>query len=387
MKLATTAIVFCVCALVLLGLVSLYSAGMAGGNAAKLGPQAVWLGIGVVACIAFTFLDYRVLARMAWVIVPVTLLLLLLVLIPGVGQKINGARRWLNFGGFNVQPSELAKLALIIGLAAYCQWQQRRMGEFKRGLLIPGAGAAALLGLVLLEPDFGTAMLLAAVAGSMLVIAGVRLRYIAPIALVGLVAFTLLVLANANRSERIDAWLNPEQHKDGLGYQAYQAMLALGRGGVTGVGLGDSRQKLGFIPEHHTDFILAVIGEEFGLAGTLPLLLVFAVLVAAMLAVARCAADPFGFYLACGIAFLIGLQAFINIGVVTSVLPNKGMALPFVSYGGSSLVIMLSAVGMVLSVARRGEAPVKTKRAGRKTSKETGKSNPFSSGNPEAQFS
>jgi len=377
MKLAATVIVFCVCTLVLLGLVTLYSAGMSGDGSKYMVTQMVWASLGLVACAAFALMDYRLLARVAWVVVPVVLLLLLLVLVPGVGTVKNGARRWLSFGSFNVQPSEMAKLALIIGLAAYCHWQQRRMSEFKRGLLVPGAGVALMLGLIFLEPDFGTTMLLAAVAGTMLLIAGVRLRHIAPIALVGLVAFVLLVLANPNRRERVMAWLQPELHKQDRGYQSYQAMLALGRGGVTGVGLGDSRQKLGFIPEHHTDFILAVIGEEFGLVGTLMLLAIFSTLFCAILSVARAASDPFGFYLATGIAFLVGLQAFINIGVVTSVLPNKGLALPFVSYGGSSLLVMLGAIGMVLSVARRGETPAK---------KNSAKANPFSTSRTAAQF-
>ncbi len=378
MKLATTVIVFCVCTLVLLGLVSLYSAGMWKDGSRYVTKQSVWLALGLTACVAFTLMDYRLMARLIWVLAPVTLLLLVLPFVPALAEDINGARRWIRFGPVTVQPSELAKLTLIIGLAAYFVNNQRHMGEFKRGLLFPLAGAGVFLVLIFKQNDYGTTLLLACVAGVLLVVAGVRIRHFAPVAAVGLFAFAMLILANPTKLRRIDAWINPQEHLQESALQAYKAMIALGSGGITGVGLGDSRLKLGYIPENHTDFILSVIGEEFGLVGTLTLLAFYVALFVAILAVARSAADPFGFYLAVGIAFLIGLQSFINIGVVTSVLPNKGIALPFVSYGGSSLIVMLSAIGIVLSVALRGEAPVKQKKAA--------KANPFTTTGAASQF-
>jgi cell division protein FtsW len=363
MKFATTLLVFCVCALLMLGLVILYSAGMATAGPKYMVTQLVWATLGAMACAIVTAVDYRVLRKVVWILLVVSAVLLVLVLIPGIGKKVGGARRWLSVGGLTFQPSELAKLALIIALAHYCDWQQRYMKEFKRGLLFPGLGIAVIIGLIFKEPDYGTTMLLASVAGVMLLLAGVRWMYFVPPAVLGISGFAVAVMTNPVRMKRVMAWLNPESAKETVGYQADQAMLALGRGGLTGVGLGDSRQKLGFVPEHHTDFIFAVIGEELGFIGTLAVVLVFVALVLSILFIARRARDLFGFYLASGIAFLIGLQAFINIGVVTSTLPNKGLPLPFVSYGGSNLFMMLVAIGLVLSVAARGEVRQRSARA------------------------
>jgi cell division protein FtsW (lipid II flippase) len=188
----------------------------------------------------------------------------------------------------------------------------------------------------------------------MLLIAGVRWRFIAPPVVVGLLGFGLSLWHDPMRIKRIFGWLYLEEHKEGVGYQAYQAMLGLGAGGLTGLGLGNSRQKLGFLPEHHTDFIFSVLGEELGLVATLLVLAAFTALVICGIYIALKAPDPFGRFVAAGITFLIGLQAFINIGVVTSALPNKGLSLPFISYGGSNLLVMLTGIGLLLSIARQG---------------------------------
>ena len=209
-----------------------------------------------------------------------------------------------------------------------------------------------MLGLIFVEPDRGTTILLAAVSGSLLLVAGVRWKHILVPASVGAAGLAVSILHDPMRMKRIFSWWDLEQHKDGVGYQAYQAMIALGSGGWTGLGLGNGRQKLGFVPEHHTDFIFSIIGEELGLVATLLIVVAFVVVAICGIYIALNARDPFGFLLATGITFLIGLQAAINIGVVTSALPNKGLPLPFISYGGSNLLAMLTCVGILFSVAR-----------------------------------
>jgi cell division protein FtsW len=216
-----------------------------------------------------------------------------------------------------------------------------------------------MLGLVFVEPDRGTTILLAAVSGAMLLIAGVRWKYIIPPVLLGAAGLAVSLLHDPMRLRRIFSWWDMEQHREGVGYQAYQAMIALGSGGWMGLGLGNGRQKLGFVPEDHTDFIFSIVGEELGLIATLLVVLAFVVIAICGIYIALRARDPFGSLLAAGITFLISLQAAINIGVVTSALPNKGLPLPFISYGGSNLLAMLTCVGLLFSIARH--APVREK--------------------------
>jgi cell division protein FtsW len=251
----------------------------------------------------------------------------------------------------------LAKLALLIALAWYGEHYQRQMSTWKRGILLPGLFIALVLGLIFKEPDRGTTILLASVSGLMLLIAGVRWKYIIPPIVAALAGLGLSLWHDPMRTKRIFAWLYLEENKSGVGYQAYEAMVALGAGGWTGLGLGNGRQKLGFVPEHHTDFIFSIIGEELGLIATLLVVIAFVAIVVSGIWIALNSRDTFGLLLGCGISFLIGLQAFINIGVVTSALPNKGLPLPFISYGGSNLLIMLGAVGILLSIARQARAP------------------------------
>jgi cell division protein FtsW len=215
---------------------------------------------------------------------------------------------------------------------------------------------ALVLGLIFPEPDRGTTILLAAVSGVMLLTSGVRWLYLLPPAVLATGGLVFSLIHDPVRFARILSWLHPEEHKSAAGYQAWQAMIALGAGGPMGLGLGNGRQKLGFVPEHQTDFIFSVLGEELGLVATLAVVLVFVTLVICGVCIAWQARDTFGMLLAAGITFLIGLQAFINIGVVTSALPNKGLPLPFVSYGGSNLVMNLVGIGILLSIGRRSEA-------------------------------
>lgn len=356
MKFAVTTLAFCVAALMALGLVMLYSSSMTQDGVHYLMLQLVWCVCGLTLCAVATTLDYQLLRKFAWPIFLMAVALLVLVLVPHIGRKINGARRWFDFHGIRFQPSEIAKLALVILLAWHGHYFQRHMQTLGRGVVLPGIFIALVLGLVFVEPDRGTTILLAAVGGAMLLLAGVRWKYIVPPVVLGAVALAISLLSDPMRRKRILSWWDLEQHKDGVGYQAYQAMLALGNGGWTGLGLGNGRQKLGFVPEDHTDFILSVIGEELGLIATLFILLAFIIIVICGIYIALHSRDTFGFLLGTGVTLLIGLQAAINIGVVTSALPNKGLPLPFISYGGSNLLAMFTCVGILFSIARHAQA-------------------------------
>jgi cell division protein FtsW len=354
MRLASTIMMTCVGALLALGMVMLYSSSMVQVGARYLIMQLVWCGLGLGVCLLAGGMDYRLLKRFHFplILLGISVVLLVLVFVPGIGMKINGAHRWLNLGVARFQPSELAKVALIITLAWYGERYQRHMGAFGRGLLIPGALIALIVGLIFIEPDRGSAMLMAAVSGVLLLVAGVRWVFILPPLFLGLVGMAVSIVHDPMRMGRIVSWVNLEENKEGVGYQAWQAMLALGSGGWAGLGLGNGRQKLGFVPEHHTDFIFSIIGEELGLIATMSVIGAFVVLFLCGIYIAWNARDVFGQLLAAGLTFLIGLQAFINIGVVTSALPNKGISLPFISYGGSNLLMMLFSVGILFSIAR-----------------------------------
>ena len=356
MRFAVTTLAFCVAALLALGLVMLYSSSMTQDGAHFLILQLVWCACGLMLCAAATALDYRLLKKLALPIFLIALVLLVLVLVPHIGRKINGARRWFDFHGMRFQPSEFAKLALVIVLAWYGHHFQRYMQTLGRGVVVPGILIALILGLVFVEPDRGTTILLAAVSGAMLLLAGVRWKFIVPPVILGALTLAVSILFDPMRMKRVVSWWDLEQHKDGVGYQAYQAMIALGSGGWTGLGLGNGRQKLGFVPEDHTDFILSIIGEELGLVATLFILLAFVTIVICGIYIALRSRDTFGFLLGAGITLLIGLQAAINIGVVTSALPNKGLPLPFISYGGSNLMAMFTCVGILFSIARHAQA-------------------------------
>jgi cell division protein FtsW len=352
MKAATALLLFAVLGLVVLGIVTLVSASTGQPEARFLTMQPIWAGLGLVACGAAAWVDYRFLKKIWWVPLLVALVLLALVWVPGIGIAKKGAARWIGYGSFRLQPSELAKVALILALAWYGHRFQRNMGSFFRGLCIPAIGVSAVLFLVFREPDVGTTLVLAGVSGVMLLVAGVCWRYVVPPALLGLAAVALFVAHDPLRSDRVYAWLHPEETRLDKGLQTYQSVAAFGSGGVKGVGLGEGRQKLGFVPEHHTDFIFSVIGEELGLVATLSVLAAFLTILICGVYIAWNAADTFGMLLASGVTFLIAFQVLVNVGVVTGALPNKGLALPFLSYGGSNLVVMLASVGLIINVGR-----------------------------------
>ncbi|MEE2947144.1 MAG: putative lipid II flippase FtsW [Verrucomicrobiota bacterium] len=364
MKFASTTLVFVVSALLALGLVMLFSATMFHRGSPIWGSQVLWCCIGLVVCLGTAMVDYQVLKKVSVLALVLALLLLVAVMIPGIGLERNGARRWLQLPGTTFQPSEFAKLAVIIALAHYCERKGRKIGTFKNGLLIPGMVLGLFLGLIFIEPDWGATALLATVCGLMLFLAGTKLRFIVPPVIALGAAGIFLLSQNTVRLNRITSWLDPEGTKQGVGYQAWQSLIALGSGGTTGLGLGNGRQKLGFVPEHQTDFIFSVIGEELGLVATMGVVVAFVLFVVCGAYIAMRSRDFFGFLLASGLTLLIGLQAFINIGVVTSTLPNKGLPLPFISRGGTNLVVMLFCVGVLLSVARFASREGQVKTAG-----------------------
>ena len=353
MKAATSLLLFSVLGLLVLGIVMLVSASTGQPQAKYLVMQPIWAGVGLIALLVAASGDYRWLKRFWWVPLLFAVGALVLVLVPHVGLERNGARRWLGVGRFTLQPSEFAKVALIIALAWYGERYQRFMGQFWRGVVYPATGIAVVLALIFKEPDVGTTMLLACVSCMMLLLAGIRWRYIAPPVMLAIAGLVVFIANDPMRSARLYSWMHPEETKLEKGHQTYQSVAALGNGGVQGVGLGEGRQKLGFVPEHHTDFIFSVIGEELGLIATLGVLLAFLLIVLCAVYIAWNAADTFGMLIAAGIACLIALQVIINVGVVTGALPNKGLALPFISYGGSNLLIMMGCIGLLINIGRQ----------------------------------
>ena len=366
MKVAVTTLAICITSLLALGLVMLYSASMvmvdkhthSEVGARMLQMQVVWCVLGFIACMTLASLDYAILKRFVWPVFIGALFLAALVFIPHVGISLNGAHRWIliKHTGITFQPSEFVKVALIIMLAWYCDRSQRKMNTIVRGILVPGLIIASALGLVFIEPDRGTTILLAAVGGTMLMLAGVRWLHVIPPVLAAGGALAYSLMHDSMRSNRISAWLHPDAHASGAAWQAEQAKIAIGSGGFTGLGLGDGLQKHGFVSEIQSDFIFANIGEELGLVATLLVILGFFIIVVCGLYIAFRARDQFGCLLAVGVTSLVGFQAIINIGVVTSVLPNKGLALPFISAGGYSLLAMLTCVGILFSVARQASS-------------------------------
>lgn len=284
-------------------------------------------------------------------------LLLLGVLIPGVGKRINGARRWIRIAGFNGQPSEFAKLGLIVYVAAWCSGHPDRLRSL-RGILPILFAIGAVVGLVVVEPDMGTALLLCAVSVTILLIAGVRLRHLLMVGLPGagvLFVFALTKLDYIWR--RVGAFMDPNSDPSGAGFQTRQALIALGSGGATGRGLGASGQKRLFLPEVHTDYIFALVGEELGFVGAVGVLIAFAALILYGLRAIDRASDTFSFLLASGIVVALGLQSLLNVAVATGSVPPKGIALPFLSFGGSSLLAAAAAAGVLARVAAEGQQP------------------------------
>jgi len=349
--------------LVLVGVMMIYSASSVialkkyGEGGYFLTRQLIWASAGMALLFLVSRIPYRIWQK--WVI-PLTLFSLILlgiVLVPGLGQEINGARRWLRIGPVSFQPSEFAKLGLLIYLAHYLTKGSGKMNQFVHGLLpvlvVTGLGVV----LIVLEPDLGTAVTLGLVILLLLFVGGARASHLSILGLCLVPVLAFLIMGTEYRRQRWLTFLDPWQDPSDTGFQIIQSFLAFGSGGGLGMGLGEGRQKLFFLPYPHTDFIFSVIGEELGMLGTFLILFCFMMLVWRGLRLASQVVDPFGQFLAVGITLMIGVAALINLGVVTGLLPTKGLPLPFVSYGGSSLVANLIGVGLLISISRHREIP------------------------------
>lgn len=354
MRLALGTITIVTGLLLALGLTMLHSIGMHHPKGLYFfEQQSRWLMIGLAACVVAATVDYRRTRGLAYVLLVAAAVLLVMARIPGIGQEVKGAWRWLRFGSVSFQPSELAKVALIVSIAAYSHAFQRVMARPLQGLVVPGIGVGLILTLVLVGKDLGTTALLAMVSTLMLFAAGTRLRHLLPVGLAGVVLLGTYLATDPVRWRRVEAFLHPERYAETIALQSEQSKVAIGSGGALGRGLGNGIHKSGFVPEQPTDFIFSVIGEELGLRVTLPLVAAYIAFAMAAVRVARRAPDTYGALIAFGVGMLVSLQAIINIAVTTGSVPNKGLALPMVSYGGSCLVVMLTLVGLLINVAMR----------------------------------
>jgi cell division protein FtsW len=354
-----TIIVVCALGLTLLGLTILFSASASFRNKhgvevpyMYLQKQFVGVIIAGVLCYFVSRIDLDYVRKYAWWIGGIALFLLAIVLIPHVGIMVKGSRRWLGYGPIRMQVSELGKIALVFCLAHYLALNQTRIGELKRGFVLPIVIIAAFAGLVLKETDMGAAALMTVVGFALLFIAGARWRYLLPTVGLALLGFVTVVLHSPNRLRRIAAFLDPEGTRLGAGYQNWQALLAFASGGVDGTGLGQGRQQLNYLPEAHTDFIFSIIGEELGLWFTLGVVLTFVVILIAGFVHLRRAPNLFQYLLVAGSVLLMCVQAIVNLGVVTALLPNKGMPLPFISAGLSNLLLMGVLLGIIINTQR-----------------------------------
>jgi cell division protein FtsW len=359
----------CVVGLVMVGSASpIISLNLYGSSWAILIRQVMWMGLGIVAFYVLSRVDYRKWRTIRIPLLLGTLVLLLVVLVPGIGVTAGGSSRWVGFGQFRIQPSELMKLALAVFAADLLT---RRVGQVRQAkkVVVPILGVLGVSSILILkQPDMGTALVLACIAFGVMFMGGVPMKPIVKVLGAFAILATIVGLADPYRRDRILSFINPGAHQSGSGYQVWQSLIGLGSGHVTGLGLGGGRQKWGLLPNAHTDFIFSVLGEELGLVGAVVVLGLFFALAWYGLRVAALAPDRFGSLMAVAITTWITSQAVINIGAVVGVLPVTGIPLPFISFGGSSLVINLAAVGILMNIAAQERAPTAGGRARRLTS-------------------
>lgn len=317
----------------------------------------LFLGIGAILTFTVMCIDYRRLRRFARPLLWISIFLLILVMIPGIGREVSGARRWFRFKFISFQPSELMNLAMIIYVADFIARKDNLIKTFLKGFLPPIMALGVCAVLVLVQPDLGTTVAISFVVFLMLFVAGTRLEYLISIVLAAIPALYVLIFSVPYRRARVMAFLNPWMDPKGSGFQIIQSQVALGSGGIFGVGLGHSRQKLFYLPAAHTDFIFSIIGEELGLIGTLAVIALFIIFIQQGVKIIKNAPDRFGYFLALGLISMICVKAVINIGVSCGVLPTKGLPLPFISYGGSSFLFDMVSVGILINIARVGEYP------------------------------
>lgn len=352
--------------LVVLGLLVVYSSSFALGLLAFNDAnyfvirQAMWAAIGIVALFLLMRFDYRRLRGISPLLMLAAIVLLVAVLVPGIGIERGGAQRWISMGPLPpVQPSEFAKLALIIYVAAWLSGKDTVVGSFALGFVPFVLMVGTVAGLILLEPDTGTAAVLVLTTVTLFFIAGASLSHIAALVGVGGVAASFLILTSGYRLDRVLAFVGAEDDPSGIGFHTLQLLIGLGSGGIDGLGVGASRQKFFYIPGSHTDGVFAVIGEELGFIGAMAVLILFAVLIYRGFRTVLNAQDDFGSLLAAGIVCWIAFQALINVGGITRAIPMTGIPMPFLSYGGSALASLLAAIGILLSISRHATGPPK----------------------------
>lgn len=316
--------------------------------------QLVYLILGLLLAITASRVPIKICQKCSGYLFLLSFLLLIIVLLPGIGRTVNGSRRWIQLGFFSLQVSEIVKLAAILYLASYLQRYQNEVRKELKGFLKPMVLVMFLSSLLLLEPDFGAAVVVTMTYMALLFLGGVRLWPFCVLLILVLISLALLAVLSPYRLQRLTAFLNPWHNAFGSGYQLIQSLIAFGRGGLFGVGLGNSIQKLFYLPEAHTDFLFAVLAEELGLIGELLVFTLFIILIVRIFVIGRCAETNnqlFSAYVAYGFALWLGLQTLINIGVNIGVLPTKGLTLPFISYGGSSMLINCLVIGILLRIA------------------------------------
>jgi cell division protein FtsW len=316
--------------------------------------QAIWLGIGLAVCTVAALIDYHFWQRTWWLWFGLAFIALTLCFVPHLGMRINGSHRWVGLGQFGFQPSEIAKIAAVFFLAAWFSRYEKATSSLLRGFVLPLAIVALLLALILTEVDLGTTVLLGATAFVVMFVAGVNPMLLSVVSLAGVGGILFLATQMSERMGRLAAFLDPQRFKQDAGLQQMQALIAWGSGGMEGLGLGNGRQKMLYLPYAHTDFIFPIIGEELGLRVSLLVVFLFVVIIVCGMMIALHAKDRFGLLLGCGVVSLLALQAAVNIGVTTSLLPNKGLPLPFISYGGSNLAASLFGIGLLLNIYRQG---------------------------------
>ena len=316
--------------------------------------QGMWLCIGLAAMVGAALTDYRWWGKFWPYLYGLAAVLLVLCFVPPIGMKINGSYRWINLGFASFQPSELGKVAAIVFLAWWFHRHENETKQFHRGFAMPLAVVGVVIGLIALEVDLGASSLIGLTTLAIMFVAGSSLLWLAPMLLCGLAGLVYVIIHNPERFARILAFLDPHETRLGEGLQQWQAMVAFGAGGVSGMGLGSGRLKMLYLPYAHTDFIFPMIGEELGLRFTLLVVFCFLLILFSGVLISMNAKDRFGMLLGFGITIAISLQAAINIGVTTSLLPNKGMPLPFISYGGSNLAVTMLLVGILLNIHRQG---------------------------------
>ena len=351
-------ILLALCLLIMVGIVMIYSSsavyayGKYGDSMYFVKRHLMYLAMGLILAIFCMTVPSRKIADHAKWIMLFSIILLIFVVIPGIGREAGGARRWMRFAGFGFQPSEISKLALIIYLADLTARKRYLIQNFKYGFLPPLFIIGLMGALVLLEPDMGTAVSILFIGFVMLFIGGVRLRHLGFIMPGILPALSLAVVTKSYRLRRILIFFDPWKDARGAGFQLIQSFIALGSGGLVGVGLGQSKQKLFYLPEAHTDFIFSIIGEELGFLGSASVLILFAVLIWFSLRLSFKIADLFASRVVLGVAIMIAFEVIVNIGVSLGVLPTKGLPLPFISYGGTSLVCHMAAMGILFNMAK-----------------------------------